>query len=391
MMRCAAALLLLALSTLAQEREQGLPEDQVKKAVAAGVTWLKRAQEGDGSWGPCSTNRTYEGRTRRTLRFRAGPTLLALYTLAVCGETKKSPPMRTGYEWLRNHYRKTQVWTPGGAATEMGTFEAAALLLALPVIHEGPRPPVRKGGKTGFKRPRGSKIPKDDWRWMHEAVVFLTEGSRDSRAAFRGCQTPRGGWGYGAASIRTVPEMAATHFVLLGLRSAARAGYPVPAKVWYGATAFLKEMQSFEGGFGYREAGKGTVGMTAAGIVSWLICKEQLALARKRIPPEIDSLLPEKWMRLDRVYVPDSNPGPHPVRAYHFYALWTVGQAATLGGRPYVGGKDWYAAGARFLLGKQEKDGHWTDATCIEPKDRLGTCFALLFLKKSTPALYSRH
>jgi len=133
-------LLLLALPTVvqAQEREQGLPEDQVKKAVAAGVTWLKRAQEGDGSWGPCSTNRTYEGRTRRTLQFQAGPTLLALYTLAVCGETKKSPPMRAGYEWLRNHYRKTQVWTPGGAATEMGTFEAAALLLALPVIHEGP-------------------------------------------------------------------------------------------------------------------------------------------------------------------------------------------------------------------------------------------------------------
>ncbi|MHC4730523.1 MAG: hypothetical protein ACYS6Z_08015 [Planctomycetota bacterium] len=280
-MRCA-ALLLLALPAVAQEKE--LPA-QVEKAVAAGVSWLKRAQEGDGSWGPCATDRTYEGRTRRTLQFRAGPTLLALYTLAVCGEKKKSLAMREGYQWLHNHYRKTQVWTQGGASTEMGTFEAAALLLALPEIHEGPDPPVRKGGKTGFKRPRGSRIPKDDWRWMHEAVVFLTEGSRDSRARFRGCQAARGGWGYGAATLRTVEEMAATHFVLLGLRSAARAGYPVPAKVWYGATAYLKEMQSFGGGFGYREPGKGTVGMTAAGIVSWLICREQLALARKRIPP----------------------------------------------------------------------------------------------------------
>jgi hypothetical protein len=387
-MRCA-ALLLLALPAAAEE--DALPADQVQKAVANGVTWLKRAQEGDGSWGPCATDRTYEGRTRRTLQFRAGPTLLALYALAVCGEKKTSPSMRMGNEWLHNHYRKTQVWTQGGASTEMGTFEAAALLLALPAIHDGPDAPVRKGGKTGFKRPRGSKIPRDDWRWMHEAVVYLTEGRRDSRAGFRGCQTARGGWGYGAASIRTVEELAATHFVLLGLRSAARAGYPVPAKVWYGATAYLKEMQSFGGGFGYREPGKGTVGMTAAGIVSWLICKEQLALARKRIPAEIDTLLPEKWMRLDRSFVPNANPGPHPVRPYHFYALWTAGQAGTLGGRPFIGGQDWYAAGARYLLGKQEGDGHWTDPTCIEPRDRLGTCFALLFLKKATLPPRRRH
>jgi hypothetical protein len=124
--------------------------------------------------------------------------------------------------------------------------------------------------------------------------------------------------------------------------------------------------------------------------VSWLVCKEHLALGRKRIPPEIDSLLPEKWMCLDRVCVPDSNPGPHPVRPYHFYALWTVGQAATLGGRPYVGGQDWYASGARYLLGRQEEDGRWADPTCIEPRDRLGTCFALLFLEKSTSALRTR-
>ncbi len=384
------ALLLAAASPLAAQDEVPAPsEAQVDKAVAAGVTWLKGVQEGDGSWGPCWSNKGYEGRTRRTLQFRAGPTLLALYALGVCGETLKDKSMRDAYEWLRNHYRETQVWTRGGASTEMGTFEAALLLLALPVIHEGFPAPVRKGGKTGFKRPRRSKIPKDDWLWMHEAVVFLTAG-QDGRAGFRGCQTARGGWGYEAATVRTVEEMAATHFTLLGLRSAARAGYPVPARVWYGATAYLKEMQSPGRGFGYREAGKGTAGMTAAGIVSWLICKEQLGRARKRIPGEIDALLPEKWMHLDRTWVTESNPGPHPVRPYHFHALWTAGQAAVLGDRPYIGGKPWYAAGARYLLGKQEKDGRWTDATCIEPRDRLGTCFALLFLKKSTAPLSSR-
>ncbi len=40
--------------------------------------------------------------------------------------------------------------------------------------------------------------------------------------------------------------------------------------------------------------------------------------------------------------------------------------------------------GAEFLLAQQHADGSWNDATCMRPTDTLGTCFALLFLKKAT-------
>ncbi len=51
------------------------------------------------------------------------------------------------------------------------------------------------------------------------------------------------------------------------------------------------------------------------------------------------------------------------------------------------GGKDWYQEGAEYLLGKQEADGHWTNGNADMTNDRINTAFAILFLRKATPAL----
>jgi hypothetical protein len=56
-----------------------------------------------------------------------------------------------------------------------------------------------------------------------------------------------------------------------------------------------------------------------------------------------------------------------------------------LTGRKEFNGKDWYVRGAIFLLERQDEDGKWVDATGFRPHDVLGTCFALLFLKRATP------
>ena len=59
-------------------------------------------------------------------------------------------------------------------------------------------------------------------------------------------------------------------------------------------------------------------------------------------------------------------------------------RVGVLSGCRVLGGKDWYLRGARYLLDAQHKSGRLTDPRCIRPRDVLGTCFALLFLKKAT-------
>ena len=41
--------------------------------------------------------------------------------------------------------------------------------------------------------------------------------------------------------------------------------------------------------------------------------------------------------------------------------------------------------GARFLLSHQDAEGKWSDGSAFKPHDVLGTCYALLFLKRATP------
>ena len=66
----------------------------------------------------------------------------------------------------------------------------------------------------------------------------------------------------------------------------------------------------------------------------------------------------------------------------HLYGIERVG---ALSGRHEIGGKAWYPRGAEWLVEQQKDSGAWEDETCMRPREVLGTCFALLFLKKATP------
>ena len=52
--------------------------------------------------------------------------------------------------------------------------------------------------------------------------------------------------------------------------------------------------------------------------------------------------------------------------------------------REVIGGRSWFAEGARYFLGVQRKDGAFVDPTCMNPQDILGTSFALLFLTRAS-------
>ena len=54
-----------------------------------------------------------------------------------------------------------------------------------------------------------------------------------------------------------------------------------------------------------------------------------------------------------------------------------------------IGGKSWYAEGARFILETQQPDGSWTARSKGMPPDHpvWDTCFAILFWKRATRPL----
>ena len=75
---------------------------------------------------------------------------------------------------------------------------------------------------------------------------------------------------------------------------------------------------------------------------------------------------------------------------WHYYYLYGLERAAILGGRDLVGAHDWYLEGARYLLGEQAKDGHWStgnlgggDVT-YKASDAVDTAWAILFLARAT-------
>ena len=67
------------------------------------------------------------------------------------------------------------------------------------------------------------------------------------------------------------------------------------------------------------------------------------------------------------------------------YYLYALERAMILTGNERLGTRTWYADGAKLLLETQKPDGSW--ALDDWGKDTWDTCFALLFLKRSTRPL----
>lgn len=97
--------------------------------------------------------------------------------------------------------------------------------------------------------------------------------------------------------------------------------------------------------------------------------------------------LQESWDLYDN----PGQPGNWP-----FYWIYGLERCARLAGIEYVGLHDWYAEGATRLVGDQRDDGSWPKTHRMKPKgdqnvrwwsDQVDTCFAILFLTKSTPEI----
>ena len=76
--------------------------------------------------------------------------------------------------------------------------------------------------------------------------------------------------------------------------------------------------------------------------------------------------------------------GPEDRVRFHFYYLYALERMGDMAQMPKMGSHLWYAEGANWLLSKQ-KGGSWIGKSSMMPI--ADTCFAILFLTRSTPKL----
>jgi hypothetical protein len=243
---------------------------------------------------------------------------------------------------------------------------------------EDPGAEPMKPSKSHHSKPRRSRFDSRDWRWMLKHLDNILD-----------CRNSKGGFGYWPSS-RDYADVSATQFAALALREARRTGCPVEQlggfDLWERMAEYLMGLQLPTGEFPYHPGEPWSAGRTAAGLSSLLICHEQLVLQGLGVPDRLEQAIRLAFEALGRSHGPLVNATQgFRFGRYHYCHLYAVERVGSISGRRELGGKDWYRRGARVLVFQQRTAGDWQDRTCMDPEDTLGTCFALLFLKRATP------
>ena len=148
-------------------------------------------------------------------------------------------------------------------------------------------------------------------------------------------------------------------------------------------------------GFGYLGASGAdgehvpTGSMTACGLANVLICTGILEARNSPLyTGELQKSAEKAWWDgiawLDLHWSVDHNVNKG---NYHYYYLYCLERACDLKRINLIAGHPWYNEGAQVLVDQQETTGAWIKDQTHEPRDVLGTCFALLFLNRATPAI----
>jgi hypothetical protein len=390
--------------------------DRIQKAVDSGVRWLKSVQLGDGSWGRIQGNQAYDPKASADAAYEhpAGATALVLYALLKSGVPADDPVVRKGFLFLKSKHR-----VPGG------TYEIAALLLAVTATGE-PDKPASESGAAGER----IRLAGEMRAWAQQ----LLDALRSRRAKAKTL-----GWRYNLESGGVPPggneDLSSTQLVGLALLACERAGLRTDSRTWDDLITFAMRQQEPDGpphpravvargpkvsgsdrrsgpqggtsardaapndrarGFAYilsdalpPDEGRPTGGMTACGlgvlqIARYVLAGRDDAAWRARDRAAVQQSVYDGLAWLDRNWSAYENPGKQRENVYHVYYLYCVERAFDLLGNQRLGSHLWYAEMAGQLLPRQSPKGFWDSQTAHKPGAVLDTSFALLFLNRAT-------
>jgi hypothetical protein len=337
--------LLLAALTAGPRAFADVTSQQVERAIARGIAFLKSQRQPDGSW-------TGE----------QGITALATLALITAGEAPDSPEIDRSLQWLvrMETLPQHETYTLGLKAMAVATnpakysraLDAYASRLRESQIRTNHR--LYSGGWTYSKMP--------------------------------------GGFGQGDNSN--------AQYAILGLYAASEAGIRVDRSAFLHARRYWENAQCRDGGWAYHSGvGAGATGsMTCAGISS-------LIMTGSKHTDSIERMVGDRVEHCgERTYDPNLQAGLDWL-ALHFdvrnnilsgiqwkyYYLYGLERAGRLSGLRYFGRHDWYREGAQELVSLQDPvQGFWRGMG-NEGNPVVATSFSLLFLAKGrSPVLINK-
>lgn len=399
-------------------RDEADFDERVNRAIARGATWLRGQQRNDGSYPGFSDDlkpRSYD-------IMEGGLNALVVLTLAHCGVGEKEDAVQKGMQACMHYFGLVK------KNAKLTIYVAATMILALDALYgpdepPGARRPTKRMDRYGTPlpdkppKPVKCKYPAAAKSLIKELVHFIVSS-----------QTSSGGWRYPGNPLEA-PEgdtdLSNTQYALLALDAASRCGIEAPWETWAKAAGYVLSTQETDGldtpvwieneawdpgseverfveitrtqarGWAYLPGGSElpTGSMSAAGVTCLALCKERLWVLKKltaELRGRIDRGLVQGLGWLSENFSVTENPTPGGASMWHYYFLYGLERAGVKVGTRWIGRNDWYRVGGEHLLSAQAAEGGWAEAAGQDkPADKTEsaitqTCFALLFLRRST-------
>ena len=390
---------------------------EVNLAILKGAQWLQKKQRADGSWGPLdvSGGAVYGGGQGKPYDHPAGLTGLALYALLKSDVPADSASIKKGFAWLQKTWPRPQ-----------GSYELSVVLLAVCATAD----PLKKtAASDAVKDKIRARLSGPMRKWAQELVETLVKK-----------HVGRRGWRYQlSAGTGKVTEKepngsedsSSTQLAALALFAADRCGVTAPSPLWVDVLRFAIDQQEDDGpevvrwaptpdapakpdspyapaappkkegpikdkarGFTYikkspdPEEARVTGSMTGCGLATVCIARFVLELRKDKgwkkdgYDQTVQKAVYDALAWIDLNWSPFDNVGKG---GYHTYWLYGVERSMDLIGLKLIGKHQWYMEGAKQLVGRQNAEkGFWDTKSTHNPSDVIDTCFALLFLKRST-------
>ncbi|MCI0341591.1 MAG: hypothetical protein L0216_10665 [Planctomycetales bacterium] len=401
---------------------------RVNDCVSRGVEMLLGQQLPDGSWeDPCYTRAAHSGHGP----FPHGVTSLVLYACLKGGANRFDERIEKGFKFLKDKWDgwKASGRVPHGPAA-WKTYEVGITIMALEAL--GMWKPG-KGVEQHGTAVVGGKLKKDELDWVKELRDYLIENVAFTRqettgGAKAGVVEKREVWSY-PSTARMITDHSNTQYAVLGLKSAARLGYPSPGPIWIGILEnflytqeeagprvnrvlvaprkpndpYVPQMATQAGitdtarGWGYNgnikppAAGGGqqiaTGSMTTVGVASMELAWSEIQRmagqgdkdargAQDKYARDYDRSVNDglAWLALN--FSVTENP-KYPGN-WHYYYLYGLERAGVLSDHTFIGKHDWYGEGAKYLVTAGPPWPAGSDGPVC------ANCYAILFLCRAT-------